>query len=232
MLDYDGTLAPFTVERDQAFVYPGILPLLEQINDRHDTRLVIVTGRSIADIKPLLKLRQIPEIWGSHGWEVYHPDAAVTVGDAGPATIGLRLAAEHATELGFADRLEYKPVSIAIHWRGIPQKRKSSILAVISPVWEMLAMANGLQVHPFDGGIELRIPGRDKGTAVRDILSSESDDIFSIYMGDDLSDEDAFKAIHTVGFGVLVRSTLRKTNAHFWTHPPQGILSLLQELAR
>ena len=64
VLDYDGTLAPFQQERNKAFPYPGVREILAKIQRSGKTRLIIVSGRNITDIIPLLGLKQLPEIWG------------------------------------------------------------------------------------------------------------------------------------------------------------------------
>jgi len=74
LLDYDGTLAPFSVDRQRAVPYPGVRNLLQQIIDGGRTRLVIVTGRDAHEIDPFLRLRPAPEIWGSHGLQRLLPD--------------------------------------------------------------------------------------------------------------------------------------------------------------
>ena len=69
-LDYDGTLAPFTIHRDKAFPYPGVV---DSINELQIPTLqtVIISGRSIDDLIPLLDgIDPLPQIWGSHGWEI------------------------------------------------------------------------------------------------------------------------------------------------------------------
>ena len=73
-LDYDGTLAPFSVDRQRAVPYPGLRDLLQQIIDVGRTRLVIITGRDAHEIDPFLRLRPAPEIWGSHGLQRLLPD--------------------------------------------------------------------------------------------------------------------------------------------------------------
>src|SRR5215813_10629982 len=74
LLDYDGTLAPFRTQRDEAVPYPGIRGALSAIMKTCQTRLVVISGRSIADLAPLLGLSPCPEMWGSHGWERKLPD--------------------------------------------------------------------------------------------------------------------------------------------------------------
>ena len=81
----------------------------------------------------------------------------------------------------------------------------------------------------FDGGIELRVPARDKGDGVRTILGEMENDAIVAYLGDDLTDEDAFRAIKGKGLGVLVRKKLRPTAADVWIRPPKELLEFLAE---
>src|SRR5437667_30048 len=70
MLDYDGTVAPFSRDRRHASPYPGISESLAEIMRTGGTRLIIVSGRSARDIPRLLGIQPPPEIWGSHGVEL------------------------------------------------------------------------------------------------------------------------------------------------------------------
>ena len=72
-LDYDGTLAPFKINPQEAIPYPGIRKILSQLIECDKTRLVIVSGRHTREIIPLLNLDTPPEIWGSHGLERLKP---------------------------------------------------------------------------------------------------------------------------------------------------------------
>src|SRR4051812_45469800 len=74
MLDYDGTLAPFRENRAEAEPYPGVRECLDALMEDTRTRVVLVTGRWTKDLLPLLQLRRLPEIWGSHGWEQLRPN--------------------------------------------------------------------------------------------------------------------------------------------------------------
>ncbi|NIP26121.1 MAG: trehalose-phosphatase, partial [Phycisphaerae bacterium] len=75
--------------------------------------------------------------------------------------------------------------------------------------------------------LELRVPGRDKGDAVGTILAEMNQDAVTAYLGDDLTDEDAFKAIKGKGIGILVREELRSTAADVWIRPPEELLTFL-----
>src|SRR5713226_10373047 len=82
LLDYDGTLAPFTVDRARAFPYREIPELIVQIM-RHQTRVVLISGRPATELLFLSGIHPHPEIWGSHGAERLHPDGSYEV-DAPP----------------------------------------------------------------------------------------------------------------------------------------------------
>src|SRR3989344_1399009 len=85
MLDYDGTLAPFRVNPVEAAPYPGVIPLLDEIQQAGHTRVVIVSGRLTRNLIPLLSLKHAPEIWGSHGWERVQPHGEYNVGRIAPS---------------------------------------------------------------------------------------------------------------------------------------------------
>src|SRR3989338_4642380 len=111
MLDYDGTLAPFHVNPKEAVPYNGIVPLLNEIQDAGHTRLVIVSGRWTKDLIPLLKLKQMPEIWGSHGWERLEPQGKYEVARISEAALEILVTADEWIEQveRFGGRCERKP---------------------------------------------------------------------------------------------------------------------------
>src|ERR1700744_3991434 len=67
MLDYDGTLAPFHVDRFAATPYPGVEDRLATLSGLSRVRLVLVSGRSARELRDLLPVGIKAEIWGSHG---------------------------------------------------------------------------------------------------------------------------------------------------------------------
>src|SRR5262245_18065387 len=69
ILDYDGTLAPFSINPHQAYPYPGVLERIQQIMQLQKTKMVIMSGRSLQSLRELLLIKPLPELWGSHGGE-------------------------------------------------------------------------------------------------------------------------------------------------------------------
>lgn len=237
LLDYDGTLAPFQIERERAFPYPGVREVLKKITALCNTRLVIVTGRPAKEITPLLGLEQQPEIWGSHGWERLLPNGSYQVVqphewarqnlDLAYGRV-LALACSKLRGLLQAGRhIERKLASLALHWRGCPPAVTKEIRDSVANEWGGLAQYTGLTLYNFDEGVELCIPGRTKANAVKTIIEEIGEYAAVAYLGDDLTDEDAFRALKGKGLSGLVRSEVRPSAADLWIKPPNELLKLL-----
>jgi len=230
MLDYDGTLAPFRVERDEAVPYPGVRTALEAIEASGACRLVIISGRAIDDLTPLLGLGSIPEIWGCHGWERMLADGSRSAPNlARGIAKGLEEARRWAEGAGLEGRLERKPASVAIHWRGLTEGEIADIRKRASDGLMPIASEFGLKLHDFNGGVELRVPGKDKGVAVETILEESGAGAIAAYLGDDLTDEDAFRTLKGKGLGVLVNPEQRETAADVWIKPPEELIEFLNK---
>jgi trehalose-phosphatase len=224
MLDYDGTLAPFHVDPARAEPYPGVREALAAILSAGHTRLVVVTGRATRDLLPLLHLDPGPEIWGSHGWEPPAPAAsaapAVSIAASGLATLAADLEARGV-------RVELKPSGLAVHWRGVAADGREAIRRWVETQWVLRDLGRAFDWAEFDGGVELRLPGCDKGRVVDRLLEEMGPGTVAAYLGDDLTDEDAFRAIQGRGTGMLVRKELRPTAADFLLEPPEEVLDFL-----
>ncbi len=230
VLDYDGTLAPFRIRPELATPYPEVHAALNAIVRAGGTRVIIVSGRRAAELAPLLPLRQRPEIWGLHGWERLQPDGTLLAAEPG---VHERAALDDAAELLLptlrsGSRIERKPASVALHWRGVPAIVVAKLKAAAAAAWKALAQDRGLEFVPFDGGLELRVPGWSQQNAVAGLLQDTSPGAAIAYLGDDTTDEDAFEAVKARGIAVLVRQQYRQTNADVWLRPPRELLAFLK----
>ena len=230
MLDYDGTLAPFQVRPEKAVPYAGVVEALDEIMQSGDTRVVIVSGRRAADLARLLPLRIQAEIWGGHGWERLSPGGELRMDEPlGTTRQALHRAADLVSDLvRIGGRIERKPASIALHWRGLPALAVARIQDQALRLWSPLAQKGDLELLPFDGGVEVRAQGRSKRDAVQAILSETGEDSAVAYLGDDVTDEDAFAAVKERGIAVLVRPQLRETVADVWIRPPSELLEFIR----
>ena len=228
VLDYDGTLAPFRVEPREAEPYPGVREVLDGIMRDPASEVIVVSGRPAHDLWPLLHLHRRPTVWGSHGWEILTADGDYRCGPVDASALRQILQDEDWVQAieACGGRFERKPASVAIHWRGLGAAQRADIRHIVRHHWHARNLGAHIAWRYFDGGVELRIPGRDKGSVVRELLNRDPD-ACAAFLGDDLTDEDAFMAIDGRGLGVLVRADLRPTAAQAWLRPPEQLLEFL-----
>lgn len=228
MLDYDGTLAQFTTQRHKAFPYPGVELLLQKIMLLGRTRVVIISGRDVGDTASVLNLDPCPEIWGLHGLQHRTPDGATRMSPLEQSTLSALSEAERwVTYQNLRDTAEFKPGSIAVHWRGLEEARVEELRARVLLGWKPIAESSGLELLAFDGGLEICSPEADKGKAVRSLVREMPPGSPTAYLGDDLTDERGFRAIQGHGLSILVRPQWRHTAAQLWLRPPQELLQFL-----
>jgi trehalose-phosphatase len=234
MFDYDGTLAPFHLRPHLAYPYPEVPRVLDCLMRDERTRVVIISGRRAEEVMPLLRLARQPEIWGAHGWERIAPDGSFSMREVDEASTRLLDEAFQAAQaaLEFGARLERKPASLALHWRGLPAIKVLKAQAWIANAWQPLVREDGLELLPFSGGLEVMLRGNHKGYAVRTVLADAAPDSAVAYLGDDFTDEEAFREVRDRGLAVLVRDRLRDTHANMWLRPPHELRRFMQHWCR
>ncbi|MFB3916182.1 MAG: trehalose-phosphatase [Terriglobales bacterium] len=233
LLDYDGTIAPFTVHRNRAYPYPTVAELLDCIMSTCRTRVALITGRAAREIPPLLGLNPAPEIWGSHGIERLCPDGRYcSVQVSKEVQHALAEADAWLEEEGLDRIVESKPGGVAVHWRGLSPARLEEVRTKAYRALLPLAGQADLLLAEFEGGIELRVRSRTKGDAVQAVLSEVEPGASIAYLGDDSTDEDAFRVLNDCGLTVLVRPTYRFTAAQAWLRPPDELVQFLSDWVR
>lgn len=230
ILDYDGTIAPFTSDRRFAIPYPAVPKLLDRIAVQCNTRIVVISGRGARDLPGLLGLTASPEIWGVHGLERLHSDGRYETAFIGEQALRALARASQSLECaGLRELSEEKYGAIAIHWRGMRASHIEEVRTTSYQVLGPLACEANLLLNEFDGGLEIRVPSANKGDAVRKLLAEIDSATPVAYLGDDATDEDAFQAIRGKGLSVLVRAAWRPTKADMWLRPPGELLQFFNE---
>ena len=230
MLDYDGTLAPFRKNPEEAFPYPGISEVVQEIVRSGKTRVVVISGRDAKEVIPLLNISPRPELWGLHGLQRLNPDGSANLPLLEQRTVSELVAAENWLRYQHLEHTaEFKIGSIAVHWRGLDECEAEEIRGRVLMGWTPLAKYTHLNLLEFDGGVEIRAHTGDKGDAVRTILNEMNPGTPVAYLGDDNTDEHAFQAVNGRGLSILVRPRWRKTAAQLWLKPPDELLDLLKQ---
>jgi len=229
LLDYDGTLAPFQAQRNRAFPYPGVALLLQEIVREAYSRVVVISGREVTDLLPLIDIHPRPEIWGIHGLQRLRTDGTTEMPHLDDRTLqGLSDAERWLSYKHLRHRAEFKPGGIAVHWRGLPALDAADLRARVLLGWRPIVEEHGLDLLDFDGGIEIRARKANKGDAVRDFLEEVSPETPVAYLGDDTTDEQAFHAMRGRGVTILMRPEWRESAAQFWLSPPGELIEFLQ----
>lgn len=195
--DFDGTLAPIEADPDAPEIVPENRDLLKTLRDAEDTRVAVVSGRALADVRERVGLDGIAYA-GNHGLElerrgsaVVHPIAAKHRGRI--ERICSVLESELAAVEGAS--VEDKSVTATVHYRETPDERvdqvREAVRAAVSRFGDgRVRLTDGKEI------IELRPAVRwHKGMAVSLLTADYPADWLPIYIGDDTTDESAFRAV-------------------------------------
>lgn len=206
-LDFDGTLVELAERPDGVAVAPGLAPLLGRWADRLEGRLALVSGRGLADLDGLIGDLPFP-VAGSHGAEIRLGDRLL----APPRSAALdealaalsAFAADHPGVL-----VEDKPLGVALHYRMAPEAAQACHALAGD-----LAMRLDLHLQTGKMMVELRPAGADKGTAVRRLMQ-EMPGTRPVFIGDDDTDEPAFRVAAELGGAGILVGPPRDTAAHY-----------------
>ncbi|HTZ16793.1 MAG TPA: trehalose-phosphatase [Mycobacterium sp.] len=206
--DFDGTLSDIVKNPDSARLVAGAADALTSLTAQ--CPVAILSGRDLTDVRQRIGL---PGIWyaGSHGFELTGPDGTHHENAEAAASIPVleQAAAELTDQLAHIPGVvvEHKRFGVAVHYRNAARDRVGEAAAAVRSVGQRTA----LRVTTGREVIELRPDvDWDKGKTLRWVLDHIRDDeqpgpLLPIYLGDDITDEDAFDAIHDDGISILVR---------------------------
>lgn len=218
LIDYDGCLAPYEADRHRALPHRAVRERLRALVAEHGTRLVIVTGRRAAELPPLLGLSPTPEIWGAHGLERRLPDGhREEMALPKRERSGLERAEREARRRGLGGLLERKNGELALHWRGLDADAAHAVRREALRIWSW-APEHGLELRPFDGGLELRLAGVSRARVVAALCAEGGPATSFAYLAADASDVAAFAAVPETGLAVLVAERAQEVPA-CWVRP-------------
>jgi alpha,alpha-trehalase len=205
--DYDGTLSPIVKDPSKAVMDQSIRSLLERLSEQYP--VAVVSGRDIIDIQEFVKLDNIVYA-GSHGFRISGPNGLTMEHEGAKKLIPLldRIERDVDKKLGSVPGIEVerKYFAIAVHYRNAAPhsfKLVSQTVAEILKEYQDFRKSRGKKV------VEIR-PALDwhKGKAVEWIMGKMSLDYpgehLPVFVGDDLTDEDAFRYLGDNGIGILV----------------------------
>jgi trehalose 6-phosphate phosphatase len=218
--DYDGVLARLVGDPSAAVPEPGVAEALTRIAAADGVTVALVSGRGVADLRATSGLTG-PFRWvGSHGAEFDGPLSGELA--ARRDELAARLAPVVARTPGA--RLEVKPASVAVHVREV-----SDAVAAAALLDEARSLADSsLTLKPGKAVLELAVTDADKGSALLR-LAAELGAAATVYLGDDVTDEDAFRALGDADLTIKVGDG--ETAATHRVPDPAAAVAVLERLA-
>ncbi|KAI3735156.1 hypothetical protein L6452_14644 [Arctium lappa] len=253
-LDYDGTLSPIVDNPDHAFMSDAMRTAVKNV--AKDIPTAIISGRSRVKVHEFVGLQELYYA-GSHGMDIMgpvrppndHTDAIIRCsgkeGEEGnlfqPASEFLPMISEvfislvEITKDIKGAKVENNKFCVSVHYRNVDEKSWPTIAQYVQDILEhypRLRLTHGRKV------LEVRpVLKWDKGKAVEFLLESlglgDCDDVLPIYVGDDRTDEDAFKLLREGGrgFGILVSSAPKESSAFYSLRDPAEVMEFLKLLS-
>lgn len=186
--DVDGVLAPLVDHADDSILQPGVHDLLAQLAST--SAVAIVSGRSLESLERLFAFPDALHVIGSHGLERRGAEPPALDDDERYTFEQLEIIGSRGVgAAGDGAWLEYKPASVVLHTREADPARAP---AAVEAVRNLASMIDGAQVKPGSDVLELLARAASKGDALL-ALARELDRSPIVYLGDDVTDEDAFR---------------------------------------
>lgn len=216
--DYDGTLTPIVSHPDLAVLSEEMRDALRRLGERFTT--AIVSGRGLADV---LKKVGLPELYyaGNHGFEIQGPNGSPIKNEMGAEFLDdvNETYDEILKEIGGIKGIvmEHKTYTLSVHYRLVEDENE--VGKIETSVDAAIERHPNLKKHLGKKVFEIRPRiDWDKGKAVLwllKVLALDDPNVVPIYVGDDVTDEDAFEALKGRGIGILVSDKLWSSAATY-----------------
>jgi trehalose 6-phosphate phosphatase len=235
-LDFDGTLSPIAPMPEMAVFPEENREIVEALGRNPMCALAIVSGRALCDVKEKVSISDIMYI-GNHGLEAegpqFHFESLAPPQDTQTME---QLKKDLGRELDGIEGVfvEDKGLTLSVHYRLANVEDEPLIQKLVLKTCHPYLAEK--KIHLWEGKKVLEIRPSldwDKGKAVLWLLSRERDanqgNVFPIYVGDDVTDEDAFRALQGQGLGILVGLS-DLSDAHYYLNGPDEVTDFLRHL--
>ena len=208
-LDYDGTLTPIRDRPEDAVISDSMREAVRRLAEQ--IPVCVVSGRDRKVVQRLMGLDNLI-VAGSHGFDIWSPVGGSIQREEGASSEGLLREVEARLRVELEDipgaLVEPKKSSVAAHFRLVSKEQQSRVKRIVDAILnehpEELKVTPGKMVFEIQPKLDW-----DKGKAVLYLLAElglDRDDVVPVYLGDDLTDEDAFLALSGRGIGIFVGS--------------------------
>lgn len=231
-LDYDGCLSPIVKDPDKAILSSEMRKTLQRLAEV--CAVAVVSGRDRANVANLVQLDNL-YFAGSHGFDISGPDNMHTepggAKEALPALDKADVTLKESLKDVDGAIVERKRYAIAVHYRNVAENQVQRVKQVTADV---LQQHSELKEGLGKKIIELK-PNLDwhKGKAVLWLMNEldlNKPDILPLYIGDDITDEDAFATLQGQGIGIMVGEHDDKTAATYRLENVNEVQEFLENL--
>ncbi len=230
LLDYDGSLVPFSEDYKNARPPKSVLDLLQKLQADPRNDVVVVSGRTPEDLETWLGHLPISLV-AEHGASIRSVGYSSWKTTSKRETQWKRVVTpvlRKYTELTPKARLEIKPHSLVWHYRASPPYYAQKYAVIIKRVLKPIVKTYGIQVFQGNKIIEVKDPRISKGNAISSWLKKSHD--FVLIMGDDLTDEDMFEVAPAEAYTIKVGRG--RTSARYRVPDSKELQRLLKQLTR
>lgn len=230
ILDFDGTLSKIAPHPELAKIDPKVERSLREILKKRNVFVVILSGRPVKDIKEKIDSKKVIYA-GHHGLELQNQSKELKYSLSSFKRVKSRIGKELLSlskESGVF--IEKKPFSLAFHYRMVKPSRRKALLEKLNSLTKPYVLNGETRLQKGKMVCEFLPPIKwDKGEAIKQILKGKKG-VLPIYVGDDLTDEHAFRLVSKRGFGIRVGK--KKISAAQYYLKSQGEVSKLLNLIR
>ena len=231
-LDYDGTLTPIVEDPDKAFLPDSMKNALIDLAEK--LPVAVISGRDRPDVQRLVGIKSIFYA-GSHGFDIAGPDGMETGPDKGkdflPALDKAEKEVKKRLEAVSGAWVERKKFSIAVHYRKVQDPNVPKVKQAVEETaarYPDLRQSGGKKIFELQPKMDWH-----KGKALMWLLGElelDRPDVVPFYLGDDVTDEDAFSTLKDRGIGVVVMDPPRDTEARYRLKDPDEAERFLKKL--
>jgi trehalose-phosphatase len=231
-LDYDGTLSPIVAQPEDAVLSESMRDVVRRL--AQVCTVAVISGRDLPDVRDRVAVQGIIYA-GSHGFDIAGPGGLRLENEEAQACLPALDQAESSLREQLQSipgaRVERKRYSIAVHYRNVPEDRVPEIEPIVDRVNRRhgdLRRSGGKKIFELQPRIDWH-----KGRAVLWLLKTlelDRSNVLPVYLGDDLTDEDAFHALAERGVGIVIRDEPRTTAAQFALESTDETATFLEQL--
>lgn len=211
-LDYDGTLTPIAGTPDKAIIPQRTKRLLDLLSKKKNCRIAVISGRALADIKKRIGLKNVIYS-GNHGFQIGGPKikhGLPVSSEYKKALLRIKTQLKEKLSGTKGTFIEDKGFSLALHFRLVDKGGLSFVKTTFCKSIVPYLVKNKIKIRSGKKVLEVMPPvDWDKGKVVlwlltKQILAFKKKNIFPVYIGDDVTDEDAFRALKGKGLTIFV----------------------------